>query len=136
MPPTIISPRKGLPTLRASMRTLPSMAQNMISLVKRPRKQLPAQVTWPFRRSRWFCDERESALLVLNFRVKKPSVFVQIFVRDEAEFRDRAVGERTVEGPVVAADVVVAAFGVLEAFVEVETGYLRTFESLFAVEGG
>lgn len=61
-------------------------------------------------------------------------MLLQIFARRKAELGDGAVRGSAVKRAVVAVDMRVAAFGVLEAFMEIKTGYFRALKSLFTVE--
>src|ERR1700730_3588656 len=67
--------------------------------------------------------------------MEEARVLFQFFRRPESEVGDGAVREGAAEWTVVAVDVEVAAFGVLEAFVEVVASHLGTFVSFVAVEG-
>jgi hypothetical protein len=66
--------------------------------------------------------------------MEEAGVLFQFFRGTESEVGDGAVREGAAERTVVAVDVFVAAFGVLEAFVEVVAGHLGAFVSFVAVE--
>src|SRR4051812_11677483 len=71
---------------------------------------------------------------VIRAGMEEAHVLFQLFRRPESEVGEGAVRKGAAERTVVAVDVDVAAFGVLEAFVEVIAGYLGTFVSFVAVE--
>jgi hypothetical protein len=73
---------------------------------------------------------------VVRTGMEEARVLFQLFRRPESEVGDGTVRESATERTVVAVDVEVAAFGVLEAFVEVVTGHLGAFVSFVSVESG
>src|SRR5271154_2854691 len=98
-------------------------------------KSLGADVTRPFRsRHRNGLWHGKSHAHVVCAGMEESRVLFQFFRRPESEVGDGAVREGAAEGTVVAVDVEVAAFGVLEAFVEVVAGHLGTFVSFVAIE--
>ena len=97
---------------------------------------LGADRTHPFRshhRNRLW--RGKSHTHVVRTGMEEARVLFQFFRRPESEISDGAVREGAAERTVVAVDVEVAAFGVLEAFVEVVASHLGTFVSFVAVEG-
>lgn len=60
-------------------------------------------------------------------------MLLQVLVAREPEVGDAAVCKRTDEWPIVPVEVLVAGFGVAEAFMEVETREFRAFEGRGAV---
>ena len=134
MPLPIIIPRKRPSTLITLKRPLTRMTPLMTPQMKAPRKPLITQIAPPLRRTNDFGRRGEIRRLVRHLRMEQLLVLLEILIRREAELRNRAVGEDTGERPVVAVEVLVAGLGVLEAFVEVEAGWARTFEVPVAVE--
>jgi len=111
------------------------MVPNMTLEMKVARESLVTQMAPPWRLSRHCTRPRKRVRLVTDLRVKRPHMVLQIFARRKAELSDGTVRGSAVKRAVVAVDVRVAAFGVLEAFVEIKTGYFGALKLLFAVEG-
>ena len=100
-------------------------------------ESLGAYVTPMFRflhRNRLWCGKSHAH--VVRTGMEEARVLFQFFRRPESEISDGAVREGAAERTVVAVDVEVAAFGVLEAFVEVVAGHLGAFVSFVSVESG
>jgi len=99
-------------------------------------ESLGAYVAHMFRflhRNRLWCGKGHTH--VVRTGMEEARVLFQFFRRPESEVGDGAVREGAAERTVVTVDVEVAAFGVLEAFVEVVASHLGTFVSFVAVEG-
>ena len=94
------------------------MIPNMTPEMKVARESLVTHRALPRRFSRDYTRRRERVRLVTDLGVKRPHMLLQIFARCKAELGDRTVWGSTVKRAVVAVDMHVAAFGVLEAFVE------------------
>jgi len=89
----------------------------------------------PLCRGRHYFWCGEALCLVSYVRVERPHVLFKLIVRGKSELDNRAIRKCTIERAGVAVDVRVAAFGVFEPFVEIETGQFGAFVSLLAVEG-
>lgn len=134
---TIIRPRKRPPTLPTLKRPLPSMTPQMAPLMKTPRKPLPTQFTSPRRRRIRLLPLLTSTkriLLIRRLRMKKLPMFLQIFVRREPEFSDRAVRKGAAEWSVMTMHMLLARTQVFESFVEIETCWASAFEVFVTVE--
>ena len=130
----IIYTRESSSTFRASIWTLALMVPNVTPEMKGAREFLVTQMALPRRLSRHYSRRRERVCLVTDLGMERPHVLLQILARREAELGDGTVRGSAVKRAVVAVDMRIAAFGVLEAFVEIKTGYFGAPKSLFAVE--
>jgi hypothetical protein len=131
---TVIRTRECLPTFWARKRTLSIVGSNVTFQMERSGESLRADVAHMFRCSRnclWCC---KSLPRIVRTGMEEALVLFQFFRRPKSEVLDGAVREGASERAVVSVDVEVTAFGVLEAFVEVVAGHLRTFISFVAVE--
>jgi hypothetical protein len=80
MPPTIICPRKRLPTLRARVWPTPRMSIHMVLHMKSARELLTTQCTFPHGTSRRFRRCRERVCQVFYLRVEESLMLIQICI--------------------------------------------------------
>lgn len=124
--PHIIVPRKPLSTFRASKWLFPPMTPEMTLQIKIPRKALVADGTRPRRVLHLPpIQRRERVTQITLIWVKRPHVLLKRVVRRKSKPIRVAVLHRTMKRSLVAVDMVVAYFCILESFVEVETEQLR-----------
>jgi len=99
-----------------------------------PRESLITQFTPPLCRANKFRRSSEVSRIISSLGMEQLLMLLEIFVRRESEFSNRAVWEKTVERPIMAVDVLIAGLGILEAFMKVEACWTGTLEMPFAVE--
>ena len=120
MPLLIIIPRKCPPTLPTLERSLARMTPQMALQMKAPRKPLITQIALPAQFRNHLRLRSEGFRLVRSLGMKHLLVLLEILIRGESEFSNRAFREEVVGGPIVEFDVLIAGLGCLVAFVEVE----------------
>jgi len=135
MPLAIICPRKGLAAFLASIGTFPKMSAHMVSFVKPSCERFFAVIASEILRSSRLQSFWKRIREVVYLGVIRFHMLFKVLVGGEPEFLAGTIFRRRAhERSIVSIDVLISYLDIFEAFVEIETCDLWTFETFLAVK--